>query len=142
VKLVKEPLTSYERKRLKPIRSPEDVANFMRERALRETVECFWVLVLDTRHRIRAVQEISRGTQTAALVHPREVYRCAVKLGATAVIGVHNHPSGDPSPSQEDKALTVKLRTAGEVLDITFVDHVIVADEGFYSFQMGEVVAK
>jgi DNA repair protein RadC len=77
---------------------------------------------------------ISLGTLTASLVHPREVYRPALQDGAAAVAFVHNHPSGDPTPSPEDRALTKRLADAGALLGIRVLDHVIVGRERFYSF--------
>jgi DNA repair protein RadC len=84
--------------------------------------------------------QVSQGTLTASLVHPREVFRAAVQAAAAAVVLVHNHPSGDPTPSQEDHEVTRRLVAAGEVLGIRVVDHVVVADGGFHSFkESGEI---
>ena len=96
--------------------------------------ELFCVLMLDAKHRkIRDVQ-ISEGSLTASIVHPREVFAPAVRDSAAAVILVHNHPSGDPTPSPEDAELTRRLRQAGEILGIRVLDHVIVGAEAHFSF--------
>lgn len=92
------------------------------------------VLALDARHRVLAAQLVSQGCLTSAMAHPREVFRAAVKLGAAAVVVGHNHPSGDPSPSPDDHALTRRLRGASEVLGIPLLDHVIVGDSAAFSY--------
>jgi DNA repair protein RadC len=86
----------------------------------------FLALLLDGRNRLRAETWVSEGTLTTALVHPREVFAPAIRDRAAALILVHNHPSGDPSPSSEDVALTERLRQVGEVVGIRVLDHVVV----------------
>ncbi len=105
-------------------------------------VEKFWVLCLSRRNRLRKRVEVSSGTATATLVHPREVFRAAIRAGAAAVVCAHNHPSGDPSPSAADIQLTRQLREAAAAVDIPLLDHVIIgrrgADplgRGYYSFR-------
>lgn len=105
-------------------------------------VEKFWVLSLNRRNRLRKQVEVSSGTATAALAHPREVFRSAIREAASAVVCVHNHPSGDPSPSAADIQLTRQLREAATAVDIPLLDHVIIgrrgADplgRGYYSFR-------
>jgi DNA repair protein RadC len=95
---------------------------------LAQPVEVFSVLMLDAQHRVigGAPVEITRGLLNMALVHPREVFRAAIVAGAKAVILAHNHPSGDPTPSGEDRAVTDQLTAAGRLLDIPVHDHVIV----------------
>jgi DNA repair protein RadC len=93
------------------------------------------VLLLDGRHRLITTEEVSVGTLTASLVHPREVFRDAIRNAAAALVLVHNHPSGDPSPSAEDRSVTERLRSAGLLLGIRVLDHVIVADSGYFSFR-------
>ena len=82
-----------------------------------------------------SIDEVSVGTLTASLVHPREVFREAIRQAAAALLLVHHHPSGDPSPSPEDRSVTERLAAAGRLLGIAVVDHVIVAEDGFFSFQ-------
>jgi DNA repair protein RadC len=76
--------------------------------------------------------EISRGTLTASLVHPREIFKAAILVNAASLLLVHNHPSGDPEPSAEDRAVTNRVYAAGELLGVTLVDHVILGHEGKY----------
>lgn len=105
-------------------------------------VEKFWVLCLNRKNRLIKRIEVTSGTATAALAHPREVFREAVRTSAAAVICVHNHPSGDPSPSTADIQVTRQLREAARTLDIEMLDHVIVGQPaadplglGYYSFR-------
>ena len=105
-------------------------------------VEKFWVLSLNRRNRLRKRVEVSSGTATAALAHPREVFRSAIREAASAVVCAHNHPSGDPAPSAADIQLTRQLREAASAVDIPLLDHVIIgrrgADplgRGYYSFR-------
>ncbi len=104
--------------------------------------EAFYVIVLNRRNRPLGRHRISVGTATAALAHPREVFRIAVLASASSIICVHNHPSGDPSPSASDIQLTRQLREAGQALDIPVLDHVIIGNvlddplnRGYYSFR-------
>lgn len=105
-------------------------------------VEKFWVLCLNRKNRLLKCIEITSGTATAALAHPREVYRAAIRESASAVICAHNHPSGDPAPSAPDVQVTRQLREAAKAVDIDLLDHVIVgralADplgRGYFSFR-------
>lgn len=106
--------------------TPDKVANVMRSRAFGLEVEKFWVLSLNTKNRLLRVDEITSGTATASLVHPREVFRCVIRHGATSLVCVHNHPSGDPAPSQADIRVTRQLRAAAETLDLELLDHIII----------------
>jgi DNA repair protein RadC len=117
------------------IRGPHDVHRHFYQRVRSECREHFMVLLLDGRHRLMRESQVSQGTLTASLVHPREVFRPAVRAAAAAVILVHNHPSGDPSPSTEDLEVTERLAQAGKLLGIRVVDHVVVASEGFHSLR-------
>lgn len=107
-------------------------------------IEKFWVLCLNRKNRLLKLVEITSGTATSSLAHPREVFRQAIRHGASAVICVHNHPSGDPAPSAADIQVTRQLREASKTVDIEMTDHVILghpsADPrglGFYSFREG-----
>ncbi len=104
-------------------------------------VEKFWVLCLNRKNRLLRLVEVSSGTATASLVHPREAFREAIQAGASAVIAAHNHPSGDPTPSQADIRATRQLKEASRVVDIELLDHVILGSPsadpagcGYYSF--------
>lgn len=110
-------------------------------------VEKFWVLCLNRKNRLIKLVEITSGTATSSLAHPREVYRAAIRQGATAVVCVHNHPSGDPAPSAADVQVTRQLRDAAKAVDIELLDHVIIgraaADplhRGYYSFRESGVL--
>jgi DNA repair protein RadC len=96
--------------------------------------EVFKVVLLDAKHAIIREETVSEGSLTISIVHPREVFNLAVRESAAAVIFVHNHPSGDPGPSEEDRALTARLVAAGELLGIHVLDHVIVGDGRYTSF--------
>ena len=105
-------------------------------------VEKFWVLCLNRKNRLLRCVEVSSGTATAALAHPREVFREAVRASAAAIVCVHNHPSGDPAPSSADLQITRQLREAAKAVDIDLLDHVILgrlaADpvgRGYFSFR-------
>ena len=114
-----------------PFRSPHDVyAHFKRLEDL--PVEEFHVAVLDPQHRLARDVAITRGILNASLVHPREVFREAIAERAAAIILAHNHPSGDPTPSADDRAVTEQLAAAGKLLDIPVHDHVIVGRGGRY----------
>ena len=96
--------------------------------------EVFKVILLDAKHAIMRDTTVSEGSLTLSIVHPREVFTLAVKESAAAVIFLHNHPSGDPTPSQEDRALTARLVSAGEVLGIRVLDHLVIGDGRYVSF--------
>ena len=110
-------------------------------------VEKFWVLCLNRKNRLLKRIEVTSGTATAALAHPREVFREAVREAATAIVCVHNHPSGDPAPSAADIQVTRQIRDAAKALDIDLLDHVIVGQPandptglGYYSFRAAGLV--
>jgi len=117
------------------IESPSDIQRHFRGRLREWRRESFHVVLLDGRHRLMAVEAVSLGTLTASLVHPREVFREAIRRAAAAMLLVHNHPSGDPIPSKEDREVTRRLEAAGELLGIRVLDHVIVAEDGYFSFR-------
>jgi len=118
------------------------VAHYLQPVSAGLMVEKFWVLCLNRRNRLMKRVEVTSGIATAALAHPREVFRTAIAVAASAVICVHNHPSGDPAPSAADIQLTRQLREAARAVDIDLIDHVIIgrpsADplgRGHYSFR-------
>jgi len=121
--------------------SAEKVYEQLRARSIGIGVEKFWVLSLNRKNHLLKVEEVTQGTATASLVHPRETFRSAISNGAAAVIVAHNHPSGDPSPSTADHAVTRNLRKASLVLDIDLLDHVVLGTPssdpkgfGYFSF--------
>jgi DNA repair protein RadC len=124
------------------VERPAQVLHHLQADLLELTVEKFWVFCLNRKNRLLLRQEVTSGTATSSLVHPREVFRAAIKAGACAVIAAHNHPSGDPAPSTADLQVTRQLREAARAVDITFIDHVIAgrpaADptgRGYFSFR-------
>ena len=106
--------------------NPATVVHFMRETNRLLSVESFQALLLNTRKRLIRVEDISLGTLDTILVHPREVFRTAIVANAAAVVLLHNHPSGDPTPSEADIKVTRDLIRAGQLLKIEVVDHVII----------------
>jgi DNA repair protein RadC len=115
------------------IGSASDVAAHLRARLATCAVEEFWAVALDVRHRVLWEACLARGSLTGVEVHPRDVFRPLIRGGAAAVIFCHNHPSGDPSPSQQDLDLTLRLRDVGELCGIVVLDHVVVGTDGFTS---------
>lgn len=116
------------------IRTPEDVVRLLADRLRDIEVEEFHLLALSARREVIREVLVSRGVLTGSLVHPREVFRAAIAEAAAGIIVVHNHPSGDPTPSPEDRSVTAQLTAAGAVLGIPVLDHVIVAGDRWTSF--------
>lgn len=114
--------------------SPELVKDYLRTKLVGFEHEVFAVLFLDTKHRLIEYIELFRGTIDSASVYPREVVKEALRVNAAAVIFSHNHPSGNPEPSQADKLLTQRLRDALAVVEIRALDHIVVGSEGTVSF--------
>ncbi|MCX6750426.1 MAG: JAB domain-containing protein, partial [Candidatus Pacearchaeota archaeon] len=106
-----------------------DVFDYFHERLKDEKQENFYILMLNNQNKIIGEQAISKGILDCAIIHPREVFRPAIKNSSARIILVHNHPSGNPQPSAEDLEITKKLIRAGEELDIKVLDHVIVGGE-------------
>ena len=117
-----------------PIRSPRDVVGLYAPMLEDLPVEEFHVAVLDAQHRLERDITVTRGILNSSLVHPREVFREAIAERAAAIILVHNHPSGDPSPSADDRNVTDQLVSAGRLLDIPVHDHVIIGRGRYTSF--------
>ena len=117
-----------------PVRSPRDVVAYMAPKLEDLSVEQFHVLVLDAQHRIERDVMVTRGLLNCSLVHPREVFREAIAERAAAMILVHNHPSGDPTPSADDRSVTDQLVAAGRLLDVPIHDHVIIGRGRYTSF--------
>ena len=117
-----------------PVRSPRDVVEYFGPRMEDLPVEEFHVAVLDAQHRLERDVMVTRGILNSSLVHPREVFREAIAERAAAIVLVHNHPSGDPAPSLDDRAITEQLVAAGRLLDIPVHDHVIIGRGRYTSF--------
>jgi len=107
------------------LETPEQIANLLREQNRLREVETFQIVLLNVRRRLVDVREVSHGTLDTILVHPREVFKSAIAANAAAVVLVHNHPSGDPTPSEADIKVTRDLARAGQLLKIEVLDHVI-----------------
>ena len=133
VKLVKEGRPAYSA----VISTPTDAADFFQERIGQSVQESFLGLFLNARNVPLGWREISRGSVSASLVHPREVFLPAVKLAACSLIVAHNHPSGDPSPSSDDIELTRRLKQAGELIGIEVLDHLVITSTGHLSMKEG-----
>jgi len=117
------------------IRSADDVASIMEPIVSLLAEEHFYVLLLNTKNRVNGVHEVSVGSLNATIVHPREIFKAAILSNSASVILVHNHPSGDPTPSPEDRHLTEQIAKAGKVLDIPVLDHVIMGDRRYTSLK-------
>jgi len=112
------------------IKGPVDVARFISVLLDGEPVESFVVVHLSTQHRPISYEIVTRGILDASLIHPREVFRGAILANAAGIILAHNHPSGDPTPSGEDRSVTRQLSKAGKIIGIPVLDHVIVGEDG------------
>ncbi|MBC8526014.1 MAG: DNA repair protein RadC [Candidatus Cloacimonetes bacterium] len=117
------------------IEGPESVFKLLRNEIGNKKKESFYILSLTTRNNLIGVDKVSTGTLSASLAHPREVFLPAIKNSASTVIIVHNHPSGDTQPSEDDLEITKRLVEAGKILGIEVVDHIIVAKNNYFSFK-------
>jgi DNA repair protein RadC len=111
-----------------------DVFAHFHQRLRDKKKECFFILLLDSKNRVIREERISEGTLTSALVHPREAFTPAIRESAASLILVHNHPSGDPTPSREDVEITRRLVDGGKLLGIGVLDHIIIGQGRYYSF--------
>lgn len=117
------------------IKSPDDAAGLVMEEMRHLDREHFRALLLNTRNQVIGTDKVSVGTLNSSTVHPRELFRSAIKRSAASVILVHNHPSGDPTPSREDLDITARLGEAGKIIGIEVLDHIIIGDNRFTSFK-------
>src|SRR5881296_2833069 len=120
--------TSWDRQ----LRQSRDVADLMADVVAGLDREAFFIVLLDGKNRASGINLVSLGSLTAALVHPREVFKPAIAGSAAALVLVHNHPSGDPTPSEEDRLLTARLCQAGDLLGIKILDHLVIGEGGSY----------
>jgi DNA repair protein RadC len=127
-------LAREERPPVQRIREPGDVVRLFAGRLRDLQVEEFHLLALDSQSHVLREVLVTRGLLNSSLVHPREVFRAAIAEAAAGIIVVHNHPSGDPTPSAEDRAVTQQLAAAGRLLDLPLYDHVIIAGDRHVSF--------
>jgi DNA repair protein RadC len=112
------------------------------ENLLKSDREKFICLHLNVKNQIISFEVVSTGSLTSSIVHPREVYKGAILSNAASVIFMHNHPSGDPEPSIDDMEITKRLEKAGNILGIDVLDHIIVAQKGFYSFRKNNLIGR
>jgi DNA repair protein RadC len=131
--LMAQQLASQRLRRGRPLISPHAVFSHLQTLLGGYEHEVFALLMLDSKHRVLAFKEMFRGTLDAASVYPREVMKICLEYNAAAVILVHNHPSGDPDPSQADRALTLRIQDALILIDIRTLDHIVVGSEGCVS---------
>ena len=125
---------------LEQIKSPSDVAQILIPRLGDLQHEKFEVILLNTKHKIIGIKEISRGSLNSSIVHPREVFRIAIKRSSASIIVAHNHPSGDTTPSEEDIELTKRLIKTGEIVGIDLLDHLIIAQQNYISLKEKQLV--
>ncbi|HTF87849.1 MAG TPA: DNA repair protein RadC [Planctomycetota bacterium] len=118
-----------------PVRTPRDAFELVHGALSGRERETVVALYLDGRHRLLQLHEVSVGTATASLIHPREVFGPALRSGACAVVVAHNHPSGDPEPSAEDRGVTERLFAAGELVGVPLLDHLVVGGANFVSLR-------
>lgn len=130
----------YRGKVPKAVRGPDDVVQLVGRKLRSEPREHFLVLLLNARHEVMRKETVSIGSLNASIVHPREVFRPALLAAAASIVLVHNHPSGDPEPSEEDLGITKRLVECGELLGIAVLDHVIVAKRGVVSFRSRQLL--
>lgn len=117
------------------VRTPEDAAGLLTEELRYLQKEHFVCLFLNTKNHLIGMETLSMGSLNASIVHPREVFRAAIKRGSASIICAHNHPSGDPTPSPEDVQLTHRLAEAGEIVGIELLDHIVIGDKAFVSLK-------
>ncbi|PKL40782.1 MAG: DNA repair protein RadC [Spirochaetae bacterium HGW-Spirochaetae-1] len=137
-KIIREVTLKYktgERVREYKMGSPEAVFNFLKDKIGDEAQENMVALYINNKNELQSWALVSRGTISETIVHPREVFKCALLSNASAVIMVHNHPSGHLKPSMEDINATKRINEAGMLLGIPLLDHIIISSEGFYSMR-------
>lgn len=133
IKELSKRIFTNENKKEKIVKA-SDVFNLFRNKFIGEDKEHFFIVLINTKNCIIKVERISMGILDASIVHPREVFRPAIRNSASRIILVHNHPSGDPSPSKEDLDITRKLNDAGELIGIDVLDHVIIGRDKYWSW--------
>ncbi|WP_210023500.1 MULTISPECIES: DNA repair protein RadC [unclassified Paenibacillus] len=117
------------------IRSPQDVASLLMEDLRYLQKEHFVCLFLNTKNHVIGQETLSMGSLNASIVHPREVFRAAIKRSSASIVCAHNHPSGDPTPSPEDVQITKRLVQAGDIVGIDVLDHIVIGDQRFVSLK-------
>ena len=145
IRLIKSVADRYLEKRLEnkdPLNNSKELFDYLYHSIRDKSIECFKVIFLDAKNRVIITETLFTGTLTASFVYPREVVRAALGHNAAALIFAHNHPSGDPSPSEEDILITRRLIFACKVMGITVHEHLIIGDNRYYSFADEGYIAK
>lgn len=122
------------------INQPSTVADLFMDEMRYLQKEHFRIILLDTKNQIIAMEEISIGTLNASIVHPRDVFKIAIKRNSNSIILIHNHPSGDPTPSKEDINITNRLLEVGELIGIKVLDHIIIGDMDYISLKEKNII--
>jgi len=122
-------------KQQKQVKIPSDLFRLCRDMSFLD-VEFVRLVCLDSKSKVINVEDITKGISNASLIHPREIFRSAITHSAVSIAVVHNHPSGDPTPSKQDIAITKKITQSGEIIGIKMIDHVIIGKGKFYSFAL------
>jgi DNA repair protein RadC len=117
------------------VRCPEDAASLVMEDMKHLDREHFTVILLDSKNAVISIEKVSVGTVNSSLVHPREVLKPALEKSATSIILVHNHPTGNVSPSREDVMITKRFEKCGQILGIDVIDHIIIGDGNYRSMK-------
>ncbi len=132
VRVVREPQLPFPKL---TVSCPAEIADLLQRQIAFEDRENFVVVILDARNQVLGINTVSIGSLSASIVHPRETFKPALLMGGASIILAHNHPSGDPSPSQDDITLTRRLAKAGEILGIEVLDHLVVVETGWFSLK-------
>jgi DNA repair protein RadC len=122
------------------VTNPQLAVEMIRNKITSYSKEHFIIMSFDTRNRVLGIDNISIGTLTASMVHPRETFEAAIKRHAAQIIAAHNHPSGDCHPSEEDIKITKRLIEAGKIMGIEVIDHLIITPDNYYSFKEKEMI--
>lgn len=133
-------ISAYKKEDNIRISCPNDIADLLMEEMRYLKKEYFKIAILDTKNQIITIENISIGNLNSSIVHPREVFNMAIKRSANSIILVHNHPSGDPTPSSEDINITNRLIEAGNILGIKVLDHIIIGDNKYISFKERNII--
>ena len=120
--------------------SPESVADYFYDHYKTSNKEEFVILILDSKNKLLALDSVSVGTINSTIVHPREVFKSAIKKSANSIILVHNHPSGDPHPSKEDLQITRRLSEVGDIVGIKVLDHIVIGSNKHFSFKENNLI--
>tara|TARA_Y100000294_G_C8499043_1_gene314020 strand:+ start:345 stop:761 length:417 start_codon:yes stop_codon:yes gene_type:complete len=132
-------MTIKDKTKTKKMRCSEDVVEIFKailqaENEIDQDKEHFWVMGLDVKNTIKYLELVSLGSLSSGIVHPRETYRLACIKAVASIVAVHNHPSGDPTPSQDDIEITNRLKKSGDILGIKMLDHIIIGENKHFSF--------